>query len=168
MHYVVVVVSRKPTAHSLGYYVALRCVALRCFDRWAEEETDNNETSAATNCFLHMKCMIFYKELIQETDYLSRWRYRIFLRVAILPSKVAIVLSLNENGWWRWHHPAYVRFSQLSQFYWSCTTCVSNCFWLFFVFTSRPSLEIKVITANYRISSQKNERKNIVRFFFRL
>ena len=78
MHYVVVVVSRKPTAHSLGYYVALRC-----FDRWAEEETDNNETSAATNCFLHMKCMIFYKELIESNRiesikkriiYLSRWQ----------------------------------------------------------------------------------------------
>ena len=71
----------------------------------------------------------------------------------------------------------------LSQFYWSCTTCVSvtvskcllsgpatvSCEHSFFVFTSRPSLEIKVTTVRelHRLK-RKKERKNNVRFFFRL
>ena len=59
----------------------------------------------------------------------------------------------------------------LSQFYWSCTTCVSKCLLSgpatvscehsFFVFTSRPSLEIKVTTVRelHRLKRKKERKK---------
>lgn len=94
------------TYHTFTVFcVALLCFALLFFDRWAEEETDNNETSAATNCFLYMKCMIFYYknssnriESIKKPIIYHGGDDRFFLRVAILPSKVAIVLSLSMKA----------------------------------------------------------------------